>query len=51
MENYTDFSSINTAAYGFVRMAMDEYYADQNWTNLITQYWTIVDEKLGGKML
>lgn len=49
MENFTDFSSINSAASGFVKMALDEYYADQNWTNLVINYWTVIDEKLGGE--
>lgn len=48
MDNFTDFSSVNEAATGFVRMAVEEFNTHQNWTNLVERYWTIIDERLGG---
>lgn len=46
MENITDFKQ---AAEGFTKMAIDEFYTNKNWTDLVLRYWTLVDEKLGGK--
>lgn len=48
MDNFTDFSSVNEAATGFVRMAVEEFNTHKNWTNLVERYWTIIDERLGG---
>lgn len=46
MENITDFKQ---AAEGFTKMAIDEFYTNKNWTDLVLRYWTLVDEKLGGE--
>lgn len=32
-------------------MALDEYNSEQNWTDLALRYWTVIDERLGGKIL
>lgn len=48
MENITDFKQ---AAEGFTKMAIDEFYTNKNWTDLGLRYWTLVDEKLGGKLI
>ncbi|CAO1436709.1 unnamed protein product [Diamesa serratosioi] len=44
LENITDFKQV---AEGFTKMAIDEFYSNQNWTDLVLRYWTLVDEKLG----
>lgn len=38
-------------ATGFVRMALDEFYAHDisNWTGLLTNYWTIVENDIAGE--
>lgn len=44
MDNGTDFAS------GFVRIAMEEFYAhnSNNLTGLVKRYWDIVDQELAG---
>lgn len=49
MDNYTDYDGVMAFQRNFVKMALDEYNSpDQNWTDLVLRYWTIIDEKLGG---
>lgn len=33
---------------GFVKIAMDDYYSDSNWTTIINKYW-IQAETMAGK--
>lgn len=50
MENLTDFDGVVAFQRNFVRMAVDEYNSpQQNWTDLVLRYWTVIDERLGGK--
>lgn len=50
MENFTDFDGVAAFQRNFVKMAVDEYNSpQQNWTDLIIRYWTVIDERLGGK--
>lgn len=53
MDNYTDFdgtASFNSVQRSFVKMALDEYNSEQNWTDLAIRYWTVIDERLGGEI-
>lgn len=40
-------------ATGFVRLAMDEFLAHEmsNWTGLLNNYWTIVENEIAGNLL
>jgi hypothetical protein len=50
MDNFTDFDGFNSFQKNFVKMAWDEYNSpQQNWTDLVLRYWTVIDERLGGK--
>lgn len=49
MDNYTDFDGFNGISRNFVKMAWDELLNEQNWTDLVLRYWTVIDERLGGK--
>lgn len=50
MDNYTDFDGFHGFQKNFVKMAWDEYNSpQQNWPDLVLRYWTVIDEKLGGK--
>lgn len=46
MNNLTEFEM----ATGFVKMAMDEFLAHEisNWTGLLTNYWSIVENEIAG---
>lgn len=48
IDNSSDF----TMASGFVKIAMEEFYAhnNNNWTGLIQRYWSIVEAELAGKI-
>lgn len=49
MDNLTDFDGFNAFQRNFVKMAWDEYNSpEQNWTDLVLRYWTVIDERLGG---
>lgn len=53
MDNYTDFdgtATFNSVQRSFVKMALDEYNSEQNWTDLAIRYWTVIDERLGGEL-
>jgi hypothetical protein len=46
-EQYEDFNAFQK---NFVKMAWDEFNSpQQNWTDLVLRYWTVIDERLGGK--
>lgn len=54
MDNYTEYNGLEGYGRNFVKMAWDEYNSPQeNWplaiTNLVLRYWTVIDERLGGK--
>jgi hypothetical protein len=50
MDNYTEFDGFNSFQRNFVKMALDEYNSpQQNWTDLVLRYWTVIDERLGGR--
>ena len=50
MDNYTDFDGFHGFQKNFVKMAWDEYNSpQQNWIDLGLRYWTVIDERLGGK--
>lgn len=34
---------------GFVKIAMDDYYSDNNWTTIINKYW-MQAETIAGKL-
>lgn len=49
MDNLTAFDGFNAFQRNFVKMAWDEYNSpEQNWTDLVLRYWTVIDERLGG---
>jgi hypothetical protein len=50
MDNYTEFDGFNSIQRSFVKMALDEYNSEQNWTDLGLRYWTVIDERLGGNL-
>ena len=52
MDNYTEYDGVMAFQRNFVKMALDEYNSpDQNWTDLVIRYWTVIDERLGGNNL
>lgn len=50
MDNYTEYDGPIGYGHNFVKMAWDEYNSpQQNWPDLVLRYWTVIDERLGGK--
>jgi hypothetical protein len=51
MNNLTEeYDNFNAFQRNFVKMAWDEFNSpQQNWTDLVLRYWTVIDERLGGK--
>ncbi|CRK86853.1 CLUMA_CG000679, isoform A [Clunio marinus] len=50
MDNFTDYDGVLSFPRNFVKMAVEEYNSpQQNWTDLIIRYWTVIDEKLGDR--
>ena len=45
MDNFTDFT---TTSNHLMKMAIDEYHTDRNWTGLIDRYWLLVEDLIGG---
>ncbi|KXJ77954.1 hypothetical protein RP20_CCG006019 [Aedes albopictus] len=43
-DNFTD---LTWASNYIMKMALDEYQTEQNWTRLIFQYWELVEELIG----
>ncbi|XP_062555234.1 elongation of very long chain fatty acids protein 7-like [Armigeres subalbatus] len=43
-DNFTD---LTWASNYVVKMALDEYQTDRNWTRLIYQYWVLVEDLIG----
>lgn len=51
MNNLTEeYDTFNAFQRNFVKMAVDEFNSpQQNWTDLVLRYWTVIDERLGGR--
>lgn len=45
-DNFTD---LTWASNYVLKMAVDEYQTERNWTRLVYQYWELVEELMGGK--
>lgn len=35
---------------GFVKIAIDDYYSDSNWTTIINKYWMLA-ERVSGNLI
>lgn len=46
-DNFTDLS---WATNYVMKMAVDEYQTERNWTRLTYQYWELVEDLIAGKL-